>query len=133
MKVVKRIAIALVVYVGIVIAFESLIGYFQPAGQGTLVITTTAADGAVSDRVLGHLESGGQLYVAANHWPGAWYRRALDQPNVQVTLNGATGDYRAVPVTGGEHDRVNADHGLGVVFRILTGFPPRYFVRLDPR
>ena len=133
MKAAKRLGIALVVYIGLVIAFESLLGYFQPAGQGTLVITTTAADGTQDGRVVARLESNDQLYVAANHWPRAWYRRALDQPNVQVTLNGATGDYRAVPVTGGEHDRVNADHGLGVVFRILTGFPPRYFVRLDPR
>jgi hypothetical protein len=52
---------------------------------------------------------------------------------VQVTLDGETGDYRAVPVTGAEHDRVDGDNRLGAVFRILTGFPPRYFLRLDPR
>ena len=133
MKAATRLAIALVVYIGLVIAFESLLGFFQPAGQGTLVITTTAADGTQDGRVVARLESNDQLYVAANHWPRAWYRRALDQPNVQVALDGETGDYRAVPVTGAEHDRVNGEHGLGVVFRILTGFPPRYFVRLDSR
>jgi hypothetical protein len=42
-------------------------------------------------------------------------------------------EWRAVPVTGTEHDRIDGEHSLGVVFRILTGFPPRYFVRLDPR
>jgi hypothetical protein len=52
---------------------------------------------------------------------------------VQVTLDGGKGDYRAVPVTGGEHDRVDREHGLGVAFRILTGFPPRHFLRLEPR
>lgn len=133
MKAAKRIAIALVVYIGIVVAFESLLGYVQPAGQGTLVIITAAEDGTRSGRVVARLDSNDQLYVAANHWPRAWYRRALEQPNVQVTLNGETGDYRAVRVTGAEHDRVNDEHGLGVVFRLLTGFPPRYFVRLDPR
>ena len=133
MKAAKRIAIALVVYLGIVVAFESLLGYVQPAGQGTLVIITAAEDGTRSGRVVARLDSNDQLYVAANHWPRAWYRRALEQPHVQVTLNGETGDYRAVPVTGAEHDRVNDEHGLGVVFRLLTGFPPRYFVRLDPR
>ena len=54
--------------------------------------------------------------------------------NVQgrVTLDGKEGSYRAIPVTGVEHDRVDSQNSLGVVFRILTGFPPRYFVRLDP-
>ena len=93
----------------------------------------TAEDGTPNDRVLAHLESSGQLYVAANHWPRAWYNRALENPNVQVTLDGEKGNYRAVPVTREEHDRVNGENSLGMSFRILTGFPPRYFLRLDPR
>jgi hypothetical protein len=52
---------------------------------------------------------------------------------MQVTLDGAKSDYRAVLVTGAEHERVDAEHTLAVVFRILAGFPPRYFVLLDPR
>jgi hypothetical protein len=57
----------------------------------------------------------------------------LQNPEVQVTQDGEKRDYRAVPVTGEEHERVDRENSLGVVFRILTGFPPRYFVRLDPR
>jgi hypothetical protein len=133
MKALKVVAIAVLVYVGIVAAFESLIGTLQPASGSVLVITTFDADGAPHDRVVSRLESAGQLYVAANHWPRAWYRRALANPEVQATIDGKKGDYRAVPVTGAEHDRVEGEHGHGVVFRILTGFPPRYFVRLDPR
>jgi hypothetical protein len=132
-KVVKLVAVSILVYVGIVIAFESLLGYFQPAGETTLVITTTAEDGTPNDRVLARLESNGQLYVAANHWPRAWYKRALENPNVQITLDGEKGDYLAVPVSEAEHDRVNGDNSLGMMFRVLTGFPPRYFVRLDLR
>ncbi len=133
MKALKIVAIVVLVYVGIVVAFESLIGYFQPTAGSTLVITTFDGLGTPHDRVLSRLESDGQLYVAANHWPRAWYNRALGNPEVQVTLEGEKGDYRAVPVTGMEHDRVNGDNSLPVVFRIVTGFPPRYFVRLDPR
>ncbi len=133
MKAVKLIAILFLVYVGIVIGFESLLGYFQPAGQTTLVITTVAEDGTPSDRVLSRLESNGQLYVAANHWPRAWYNRALENPNVQVTSDGEKRNYLAVPVTEEEHDRVNGENSHSITFRILTGFPPRYFVRLDPR
>lgn len=133
MKAVKIIAILFLVYIGIIVTFESLLGYFQPAGQSTLVITTTDEDGSTNDRVLARLESNGQLYVAANHWPRAWYNQALENPNVQVTLNGEKGAYLAVAVTDEEHDRVDGENNLGTVFRILTGFPPRYFVRLDPR
>ena len=132
MKNVKWLIILFLVYAGIVVTFESLLGYFQPAGQGTLVITTSAGDGSLSDRVLAHLESNGQLYVAANHWPRAWYTNALANPNVQVRVDGTKSAYRAVPVSGTEHDRVDQEHRLGIVFQILTGFPPRYFVRLDP-
>jgi len=133
MKALKIVAIVALVYLGIVVAFESLIGYFQPMAGSTLVITTLDADGTPHDRVVSRLESGGQLYVAANHWPRAWYKRALDNPDVHASLDGQKGDYRAVPVTGAEHDQVDSDNSLGVFFRILTGFPPRYFLRLEPR
>ena len=133
MKTGKRFAIALSVYIGIVIAFESLIGVFQPASETTLVITTVDEDGSANDRVLSRLESGGQMYVAANHWPRAWYEQALKNPNVAATIDGKKEAYLAVPVSGAEHDRVGADNSTGIMFKILTGFPPRYFLRLDPR
>jgi len=132
-KVLKIVAIAVAAYVGIVVAFESLIGYFQPTAGSTLVITTLDEGGTAHDRVVSRLTSDGHLYVAANHWPRAWYRRALANPKVQVTLDGSKGNYTAVPVSGAEHDRVEAENRLGMVFRILTGFPPRTFVRLEPR
>ena len=133
MKAIKFVAVLLLVYVGIVVAFESLIGYFQPANQSTLVITTSDEDGATNDRVLARLESNGQVYVAANHWPRAWYKQALENPNVQITFDDKETDNLAAPVVGEEHDRVQKDNSTGLGFRILTGFPPRYFIRLDPR
>lgn len=133
MKVLKIVAIVALVYVGIVAVFESLLGWVQPSGGSTLVITTFDPDGTGHDRVVSRLESDGHLYVAANHWPRAWYERALAKPELKATLDGETKDYRAVPVSGAEHGRVDADNSLPVFFRILTGFPPRYFVRLDPR
>jgi len=132
-KIAKRIMIVLLVYVGIVVAFESMLGFFQPANQKTLVIATSDGEGNQSDRVVSRLESNGQLYVAANHWPRAWFGRALENPDVQVTLDGAPENYRAIPISGEEHERVDADNRLGLGFRVLTGFPPRYFVRLEKR
>jgi F420H(2)-dependent quinone reductase len=133
MRVLKIAAIVVLAYVGLIAAFESLIGVLQPASGSTLVITTSDAGGAAHDRVVSRLQNDGHLYVAANHWPRAWYRRALANPDVSATVDGAKRDYRAVPVTGAEHESVNEANRLPLVFRILTGFPPRYFLRLDPR
>ena len=131
LKVIKICGVVLVSYVLIVVAFESLIGYFQPETSSTLVLTTVGEDGAAVDRVLDALESDGQLYVAVNHWPRAWYRRVLANPRVQVTRDGGTGDYLAVPVADEEHARVDRDHPRPLAFLFVTGFPPRRIVRLD--
>ncbi len=132
MSTAKLPLIVLLAYVGVVVAFESALGYLQPTSEGTIVITTTDREGESRDRVLASLESQGQLYVARNHWPRAWYDRALEQPQVEITVDGERRAYLAVPVSGPEHDRVDAEHSLGLVFRILTGFPTRHILRLDP-
>lgn len=135
MKVVKFFVVLFLIYAGIVITFESLLGYFQPANESTLVMTITDEDGTPNDRVLARIQSGDKLYVSANHWPRAWYNQALENPKVLVTLDGAKRNYLAVPVPAAqeEHDRVNREHPHSYMFRVLTGFPPRYFIRLDPR
>jgi hypothetical protein len=133
MKLVKIVVVLLLVYVGIVVAFESLLGYFQPQGGNTIVITTTDATGTAKDRVVSRLDSNGQIYVAANHWPRAWYRQVLNNPQVELTLDGERAPFTAVPVLPDEHERLQAEHPHSLTFKVLTGFPPRRFVRLDPR
>lgn len=133
MKLLKILLVLIAIYVGVVVLFESLLGYFQPANAQTMVITTTDAGGERNDRVLAKIESGGKLYAAANHWPRQWYRQALANPAVNVTIDDASAPYTAVPVTEPEHSTVNTDRPLGLGFRILTGFPPRYFLRLEPQ
>lgn len=131
-KPIKIVIILMASYAMLVVLFESSLGYFQPESVSTLQIATVDADGAVNQRIVARLESAGQLYVAANHWPRAWYREALANPVVQINSGSEQGGYVAVPIEGIEHDSVNADNSLGLMFRILTGFPPRYFLRLDP-
>ena len=133
MRIVRIAAVAALAYVALVVVFESTIGFFQPRAGSTVVITTFDPDGTAHDRVVSRLDSDGKLYVATNHWPRAWYRRALANPDVQVTLDGEKSDRRAVPVDATEHTRVDTEHHLPAVFRFVTGFPPRYFLRLDPR
>jgi len=131
MKVLKIVLILAAVYVGIVVIFESLLGYAQPQSDGTLVIVTTDDDGSRNERVLSRLEFAGKTYVAVNHWPRAWYRDVLERPQVQITYEGSTGDYLAVPVEGAEHDQVQKARPIPLPMRFLMGFAPRYFVRLD--
>ena len=136
MKPVKTFLAVILAYVAIVAAFESMIGLFQPANASTLVISTTDEEGSWNDRVVAKLESDEKLYVAANHWPRAWYRQAIDSPNVEIALDPegtVKTPYVAVPITGEERERVNAEHSLGLGFRFITGFPPRMLLRLDPR
>jgi len=132
-KVAKIIGGLLLLYVAVVTTFESLLGVFQPANQSTLVITTSDESGNMNSRVLTRLESQNRLYVAANHWPRAWYNQALKNPHVAIEIDGEQKNYLAVPISGAEHDQVQSDNSVGLGFRVLTGFPPRYFVRLDER
>lgn len=133
MKAGKWIGIVLVGYIALVVVFETAIGVAQPQSDTTIVIMASDADGNASERVVSGLRSGDKLYIAANHWPRAWYNRTLENPDVEVVVDGERSKRRAVPVTGAEHDSVNAEHSLPLPFRFVTGFPPRYLIRLDPR
>ncbi|MEM7079649.1 MAG: nitroreductase/quinone reductase family protein [Pseudomonadota bacterium] len=104
----------------------------EGSGIPMLVITTTDEDGTADSRRLARIESKGKLYVSAHHWWRGWYHRAVANPNVSVEIDGVTATYLAVPVSGAEFDQVAADFPLGVVIRILMGFPPpRDILRLD--
>ena len=142
MKIVKYAALALVAYVGLVAAFETFLGVAQPrfkseqAGEWdkTIVITTADADGSTQSRVVTPMISDNQLYVSANHWPRSWYNRVLKNPEVQVTNKDETKKYRAVPIPADseDHARLQREHPHSAVFRFLTGYPPRRFVRFEP-
>lgn len=140
MKVLELLLIGLGAYLALVVAFECFVVIMgtRQAARGVapdeewVVITTQDADGR-TDTVVGGVESAGHLYVAANHWPRGWYQRALRNPHVELTRAGERRACRAVPVTGAERARIARDYRLPWIARLLTGFPPRSFLRLDPR
>jgi hypothetical protein len=141
MKMLKVLAIAVGAYLALVVAFESLVGLMgkQEAEHGVepgehwLVIQTTGADGQPRKTVIGGVENEGHLYVCANHWPRGWYHRAIEHPDVEITSAGETRPYLVVPVGGKEREHIAAVYPLPWIVRFLSGFPPRSFVRLDPR
>ena len=104
-------------------------------GGETIVLTTThdRRGRGVSRAGASPIDYDGRLFVAANRWPRAWYHRALENPDVSVTRNGETTDYRAVPVSEEERERLLDESGFPLVAYFFTGFAPRQFLRLDPR
>ena len=131
-KAFKVVLILIGVYVASVAIFESMLGYFQPENQATLVLTTYDAAGEGADRVLVRIEHDGTTYVAVNHWPRQWYRRLLDNNQVRVRFEDMDGAFTASKVPKLEQAVIASARPLGLGFRILTGFPARYFVRLTP-
>ena len=126
----------LIGYAGLVVAFEAMLGFLQPEQGVVLTIVTTGDDGVANDRVLARINDEGQIFVSANHWPRAWYNEALGNPNVEVALEGGDGPrgaYTAVAISGAEDERLQEAHAHPFAFRFITGFPPRYFLRLDPK
>ena len=138
MRVSKWVGVIVAAYAGFVVAFEALyLGWYQPKFERTgipmLVITTTDDSGVSRARRLARMETDGKLYVSAHHWPRAWHRRAVENSEVRVEIDGAEADYTAVPVEGEEFERVAAEHPIPLPVRFLMGFPPpREILRLDP-
>jgi pyridoxine/pyridoxamine 5'-phosphate oxidase len=127
------VGVLLLAYVLQVVAFEVRLGVNQPENQSTIVIATFDEDGNRSERVVRLVEIDGNAYVAANHWPRAWYHEALENPQIEVQMDDNFEPYTAVPLEGAEEAMLQENYSVGFGFRFRTGFPPRYFMRLDPR
>ena len=129
------VGVLLLGYVGSIVWFEARLGYNQPQGSTSLVIATLSGDNDRHERVLRLEQIDGRNYIAANHWPRAWYNQALANPNVEVKLPGEDSfeNYLAVPLEGSEEEHIREVYSFGFEFRFRTGFPPRYFLRLDPQ
>ena len=108
---------------------------FQPENIGgrTIVITTFDSDDEAHERVVTPIDDDGRLVVAANHWPRAWYRRALANPDVRVRDGEETRDYRAVPASEEERERLLDESGFPAIAYLFTGFARREFLLLEPR
>jgi hypothetical protein len=128
----KLLLIMLALYVLLVVLFESLLGFYQPQQSNTMVITTFEDDLQANDRVVERLEIEGEIFVAVNHWPRAWARRLRNNPDIQMSHKGVTGNFSAVVLSGTEHEQGKVDFSVPFLFKFITGFPPRFFVRLDP-
>ena len=133
MKVLKWLGVLLGVYVGLVVLFESSIGYFQPTYDGVLSLTVYEEDESAHVRVLSRIEHAGNLYVAVNHWPRSWFYALQENPKIRVVYDEEEFVGAAVVVDDvAEKAGLDAAFPVPFFFRFLTGFPPRHYVRLVP-
>jgi hypothetical protein len=136
MKILRRLAIILAVYVGLALSFDALVGFFQP---GSDVLRVYDSAGKPYERVLSVIEDGDQLWVVSGHHFRGWYRQVLASPDVELIRSGVPKPYRAVAL---DDDETRA-HVIGVmkarsaaayyVSRALLLFAQVKPVRLDPR
>jgi hypothetical protein len=123
------------VYVSWVVNFEVNLGRNQPMGGNSIVIATFNDENERHERVLSIRENNGEHDVAATHRPRAWYPKALTNPNLEVKMARQEEffPYIAVPLEGAEDDLLREEYSISFRGRAQMGFPPRYFLRLDPR
>ena len=140
MKLLRILAIVLVAYVGLGLMFDSVIGSLQPQFDGTVVLRTyEPGGGGAKDTVLSLLDDDGQLWVESGHWFRGWYRRVQANNDVELTHNGQTAPYRAVPDESPETlahvtDLMKRANGGGYyVARTMLLWAPIKPVRLEPK
>ena len=141
MKAVRIVAIVLGCYLVIALVLDSAIGYFQPQpkGSSTVVLRTYDDVGRPHDTVLAALDDNGQLWLESGHWSRGWYHRAIKHPDVDLTRDGQTHPYHAVPIDTPEAQAtvtrlMGKGDGVGYwLGRALLLFAPVKPLRLDPR
>ena len=115
-KTLKIVLILIGLYAASVALFESMLGYFQPENQATLVVTTFDAADVGADRVLVRIEHEGELFVAVNHWPRQWYGRLLDNDQVRVRFEDVDAGYTASKVPEAEQAALDTARTIGLGF-----------------
>ena len=121
-----------VTYLLLVLVGEAIVWRLQPSMDGGIVLRITTSDGAAIERtVYGHRFEG-KLYVSSNHWFRRWYHAALARAEIEISQDGTFRPFTVTAVTGQERARVSASYKMGAL-RIVTGFAPSRFLRLDPK
>lgn len=120
-------------YFVLIAIIELLVWRLQPNYEDSLLITTTRSDGATTTRRLARFQYDGKLYVSSNHWFRRWYYQALEHPIVDIEHDGVSMRMGVVDVTGEEHNEVLNHYDMGFALRLLCGFAPSRFLRLEPK
>ena len=133
MKWVKRVSLlVLVALVGL-----ALLQYAASESTGEVVVlTTTDAAGETHETRLWIVDNGGQAWLRAGQDSAGWYARIQQNPRVELTRDGETNAFIAVPQPAAT-DSINAlirekyTWGAKVIARLIPS-GGKVAIRLDP-
>lgn len=132
MHLLEIFAFLLATYVTLLLALELFIWKLQPDMDGVVTLHIGFVERDISRKLYGFRHDE-KLYVSSNHWFRGWYRACLECSELQVESSGALATYTATAITGTEERDVSQAYGQGLFLRMLCGFAPRRFLRLDPK
>ncbi len=121
----------LIVYLVLLLLLELFAWKFQPDMENSITLVFDLSGTEVERKLYG-FEHNGKLYVSSNHWFRQWYNAVLKNPNVLVERGGIRKPHIAVSIEGLELVEIVGEYRLGFLIRLMSGFAPRRFLRLDP-
>ena len=128
-----EILLAVVVgYVVLLLLLEAVIWKAQPNMESGVTLFVSQGDTVFSRKLYG-FDYHDKLYVSSNHWFRQWYHAILKNPDIEVEHAGEVKPVTAVPIDGDEAAEIAREYTMGFVLRLMCGFAPRRFLRLDPR
>ena len=119
-------------YILLLLSLEAVVWKVQPDMDNGVTLHVSSGSSEFTRKLYG-FEYGGKLYVSSNHWFRQWYHAILDNPQIDVERDGEREPFTAVPIDGDERAEVNREYRMGFLLRMMCGFAPRRFLRLDPR
>jgi len=118
------------VYAILLLLLELVIWKVQPSMENEVTLFVNN-DNSVAARKLYGFELDGSLYVSSNHWFRKWYYAVIENPFVDVERSGEIKSYKAIPLEGKERERIANAYQMNLLLRLMCGFAPRHFLRLD--
>ena len=131
MFILEIVVAAVGVYVLLLLLLEAVIWKVQPSMDNGVTLHVNRGGSRFTRKLYG-FEYGDKLYVSSNHWFRRWYHAILDNPQIDVEQSGEKNPFLAVPIDGEERAEVNREYKMGFILRMMCGFAPRRFLRLDP-
>jgi len=117
-------------YVLLLLLLEGVIWKTQPDMEGGVTLHINVGNEIVQRKLFG-LELDNKLYVSSNHWFRGWYHAVLQDPDIHVERDGKTQSYLAIPVEPHERTEIAKHYDMGFGLRLLCGFAPQRFLRLE--
>lgn len=118
-------------YFTLLLLLEAVVWKAQPNMENAVTLFVHQGDDVLTRKLFG-FEYNDKLYVSSNHWFRQWYHAILKNPQIDVEHAGDVKPFTVVPIEGDERAEIAREYKMGFVLRLMCGFAPRRFLRLDP-